>query len=102
MLRFVCLFLLPRLALAVEPCRIEIIDKENGWPVPLVELTSTHETRHVSDNLGLIAIDDPDLLGREVWFHLKGHGYGVSKDGFDYNQILYRLDLDDPNLIRNF
>lgn len=54
MSRFACFFLLTRLALAVEPCRIEIIDKENGWPVPLVELSSTHEMRHVSDNLGLI------------------------------------------------
>ena len=63
MLRFICFFLLTRLALAVEPCRIEIIDKENGWPVPLVELTSTHDTRHVSDNLGLIAIDDPVYPG---------------------------------------
>jgi hypothetical protein len=81
------LFLLPCAVLAVEPCRIEIVDKENGWPVPLVELRSTHETRHVSDNLGLIAIDDPDLLGREVWFHVKGHGYGVPKDGFGYEGV---------------
>ena len=54
-----CLF--PLTAFAVEPCRIEIIDKENGWPVPMVELRTTNETRHVSDNSGLIAIDDPDL-----------------------------------------
>ena len=47
--------------IAAAPCRIEIIDKENGWPVPLVELRGTHETRHVSDNLGLIAIDAPEL-----------------------------------------
>jgi hypothetical protein len=74
-------------AVSAAPCRIEIVDKENGWPVPLVELRSTHETRHVSDNLGLIAIDDPELLGREVWFHVKGHGYGVSKDGFGYEGV---------------
>jgi hypothetical protein len=87
MLKHLILLSLPIVALAVEPCRIEIIDKENGWPVPLVELTSTHETRHVSDNLGLIAIDDPDLLGREIWFHVKGHGYGVPRDGFGYEGI---------------
>lgn len=85
--RFIFILLLTRLALAAEPCRIEIVDKENGWPVPLVELTSTHETRHVSDNLGLIAIDDPDLLDREVWFQVKGHGYGVPKDGFGYEGV---------------
>lgn len=69
---------------AAPPCRVEIVDQENGWPVPLVELRTTHETRHVSDNLGLIAIDDPELLDREVWFTVRGHGYGVPKDGFGY------------------
>lgn len=42
MLRIVSFFLFTRIALAVEPCRIEIIDKENGWLVPLVELISNH------------------------------------------------------------
>lgn len=73
--------------LSAAPCRIEIVDKENGWPVPLVELRSTHNTRHLSDNRGLIAIDDPELLGHEVWFHLSGHGYGVPKDGFGYEGV---------------
>ncbi|MES2923535.1 MAG: hypothetical protein V4819_18410, partial [Verrucomicrobiota bacterium] len=81
------LLLYPCAALAVEPCRIEIVDKENGWPVPLVELRTTHDVSHVSDNLGLIAIDDPDLLGREVWFHMQGHGYGVPKDGFGFEGV---------------
>ena len=73
--------------LQAAPCRIEIVDKENGWPVPMVELRSTHERRFISDNLGLIAMDDPDLLDREVWFHVKGHGYGVPKDGFGYEGV---------------
>jgi hypothetical protein len=73
--------------LALEPCRIEIVDKENGWPVPLVELRTTHDARYVSDNAGLIALDDPELFERAVWFHVKGHGYGVKKDGFGYEGI---------------
>lgn len=73
--------------LTAAPCRIELVDRENGWPVSLVELRSTHDTRHVSDNLGLIAIAEPDLLDREVWFHVRGHGYGVPKDGFGYEGV---------------
>ena len=73
--------------LAIEPCRIEIVDKENGWPVPLVELSTTNDARFISDNAGLIALDDPELLDRAVWFHVKGHGYGVNKDGFGYEGI---------------
>lgn len=86
MTRAVLLLLAPLLH-AAEPCRIAIVDKENGWPVPLVELRTTYEQRFVSDNAGLIAIDDPDLLDRAVWFHVKGHGYGVKKDGFGYEGV---------------
>lgn len=81
------LFLISCTVLRSAPCKIEIVDKQDGWPVPMVELRSTHDTRHVSDNFGLIAIDDPELLGREIWFHVKGHGYGVPKDGFGYEGI---------------
>jgi hypothetical protein len=67
---------------AAEPCRIEVVDSENGWPVPLVELRTTNDQRWVTDNNGLIALDAPELLGQETWFHVQGHGYEVSKDGF--------------------
>jgi hypothetical protein len=100
--------LFPLTLLAEEPCRIEIVDRENGWPVPLVELRSTHETRHVSDNLGLIAIDEPDLLNREVWFHVKGHGYSVAKDGFGSEGVratlqpggTFRIEVDRSNIAK--
>jgi hypothetical protein len=69
-------------ALAAEPCRIEIIERGTGWPVPLVELRTTHSLRFLSDNNGLIACDAPELMGREVWFDVLGHGYEVRKDGF--------------------
>ncbi len=68
--------------LAVEPCRIDLVDEENGWPVPLVELQTTHHVRFVSDNAGVIAFDLPELMNRETWFTVEGHGYSVPKDGF--------------------
>lgn len=64
------------------PCRIEIVEKGTGWPVPLVELKTTHHARFVSDNAGVIALDLPEAMGREVWFDVIGHGYEVPKDGF--------------------
>lgn len=69
-------------ASALEPCRIQVVDKENGWPVPLVELRTTHGLRFVTDNAGVIACDAPELMSRETWFEVIGHGYGVAKDGF--------------------
>jgi len=67
---------------AADNCRIEIVEKGTGWPVPLVELRTVHHVRFVSDNAGLIAFDLPELMGRETWFNVLGHGYEVAKDGF--------------------
>lgn len=69
-------------AFSFEPCRIEVVDAENGWPVPLVELRTNHNVRFVSDNAGVIAFDLPELMGVETWFTIEGHGYDVLKDGF--------------------
>lgn len=68
-------------------CRIEIVDESNGWPVPLVELRTTHQVRFVSDNAGVIAMDAPELMGFETWFTVIGHGYEVPADGFGFRGI---------------
>lgn len=65
-----------------EPFRIEVRDAENGWPVPMMELTTTHHVRFVTDNAGVIAFDLPELMQRETWFSVTGHGYEVAADGF--------------------
>ncbi len=69
-------------AFAAAPCRIEVVDQQNGWPVPLVQLRTTHHALFVTDNAGVIALDAPELMNREVWFDVLGHGYKVKKDGF--------------------
>jgi hypothetical protein len=68
-------------------CRLEIVEKGSGWPVPLVELRTTHSVRLVSDNAGVIAFDLPELMGRETWFDVIGHGYEIPRDGFGYRGI---------------
>jgi len=40
---------------AAQPCRIEVVEQGDGWPVPGVELRTVHGVRFVSDNAGLIA-----------------------------------------------
>ncbi len=69
---------------AATPCRIEVVEQGSGWPVPLVELRTTHQLAFVTDNAGVIAMDAPELMGRETWFTVSGHGYEVPKDGFGY------------------
>jgi len=81
-------FALSSLALrAIEPCRIEVTEKDTGWPVPLVELRTTHNVRFVTDNAGVIAFDLPELMGRETWFDVLGHGYERPRDGFGYRGV---------------
>lgn len=90
---FVFVFAFWNLTLAVAPatnlpsCRIEIVEAGSGWPVPLVELRTTHQARFVSDNAGVIAFDAPELMGRETWFDVHGHGYEAPKDGFGYRGV---------------
>lgn len=63
-------------------CLIEVVEKGSGWPVPLIELRTTHSVRFITDNAGVIAFDAPELMGRLTWFDVIGHGYEVPKDGF--------------------
>lgn len=63
-------------------CKIRVIEQKSGWPVPLVELKTTHQVRFVTDNAGIIAFDLPELMGQETWFDILGHGYEVAADGF--------------------
>ncbi len=66
---------------ALDSFTIKVSDEASGRPVPLVELRTTHQVRYETDNLGVVSIDDPELLGEEVFFHVKSHGYEFPKDG---------------------
>jgi hypothetical protein len=60
------LLLSPVALLAVEPCRIEVVEKGSGWPVPLVELRTTHNVRFVTDNAG-VSIFGPTEVPGGMW-----------------------------------
>ncbi len=76
------LFLSPQGGGAGEPCRIEVVDSKNGWPVPLVELRTNHHVSFYTDNAGLVAFDLPELMGVETWFTVAADGYEKKADGF--------------------
>ncbi len=82
----------------LAPCRIEVREKATGWPVPLVELRTTHNVRLMTDNSGVIAFDLPELMGVETWFDVFGHGYEVPKDGFGMRGV--RLTPKSGEVIR--
>ena len=101
-------FLAATRALALDPCRIEVVEKGSGWPVPLVELRTTHDVRLVTDNAGVIACDLPEVMGKETWFTVIGHGYEVPKDGFGMRGVrltpepgkTLRVEVDRVNIAK--
>jgi hypothetical protein len=68
-------------------CRIEVIDKESRWPVPMVELQTNHLVKLVTDNAGRVAFDLPELMGKETWLAVSSDGYEVPADGFGFRGV---------------
>ena len=63
---------------------IKIVDAQTGRGVPLVEVETVNHVRFVTDNAGLVAFAEPGLMDREVFFHVRSHGYEFPKDGFGF------------------
>jgi hypothetical protein len=64
------------------PFAVEVVDEQTGRGVPLVELTTVSNVRYVTDSAGIAAVDEPALFGKDVFFHVKSHGYEFAADGF--------------------
>ena len=61
---------------------IVVVDEQTRRGVPLVELEMVNHARWWTDSNGIVAFDEPGLLGQEVYFHVRSHGYEYPKDGF--------------------
>ncbi|HEV8377733.1 MAG TPA: hypothetical protein VGP99_02705 [Tepidisphaeraceae bacterium] len=69
---------------ALKYFKIQVVDDQTNRGVPLVELTTTADVSYFTDSNGTIAFHDPSLMGQQVFFHVKSHGYQYPKDGFGY------------------
>lgn len=63
---------------------IQVVDRQTGRGVPLVELRTTNHIRYVTDSHGIVAFLEPGLMDRDVFFHVESHGYALATDGFGY------------------
>ncbi len=61
---------------------IRVTDETTGRGVPLIELETVNRVGYVADSAGYAAIDDPELMGRRIFFYVRGHGYLFPPDGF--------------------
>ena len=75
---------MPRALPAEVPFAIRVVDEATGRGVPLVELTTVHDVRYVTDSAGIAVIDDASLNGQRAFFHVESHGYEFPADGFGY------------------
>src|SRR5688500_15887774 len=64
--------------------RITLTDEETVRGVPLVELKPVDGLRFYTDSNGVAAIDEPELIGEETFFHISSHGYEFPKDGLGF------------------
>ena len=61
---------------------IQVVDRQTGRGVPLVELRTVNNIRYFTDSNGIIAFYEPGLMNREVFFFVESHGYRFPQDGF--------------------
>src|SRR5690606_3783056 len=71
-------------AWAQAPFAIKVVDESTGRGVPLVQLETVPHEIFITDSNGYVAITDPLLLNRKVYFTIFSHGYEYPKDGFGH------------------
>ena len=62
--------------------QIEVVDSETGRGVPLVELKTVNQVSFWTDSNGIIAFNEPGMMGQEVYFHIRSDGYNYPEDFF--------------------
>jgi hypothetical protein len=79
---------------------IHVLDEQTGRGVPLVELTTTYNGRYITDSAGWVAFHEPGLMGQEVFFLVRSHGYEYPADGFGYRGVRLRPEAGKTAEIR--
>ncbi|MHC4642963.1 MAG: hypothetical protein ACYS32_15080 [Planctomycetota bacterium] len=62
--------------------KIQVVDRQTGRGVPLVQLRTTNNIRYFTDSHGIVAFNEPGLMDMRVFFFVESHGYEFPKDGF--------------------
>jgi hypothetical protein len=89
-----------------KPFTIEVVDRQTGRGVPLVELTTVNHLRYLTDSNGIVAFAEPGLMHTRVFFYVQSHGYEFPKDGIGFRGKALdivpggtaRLELDRVNM----
>lgn len=85
---------------APKPFAIKVIDEDTGRGVPMVELETVNHIRQLTDSHGYIAFHEPGLMDRDVFFHVRSHGYEFRKDGFGFRGVRLKTTSGGEKTIR--
>ncbi|MEI6141029.1 MAG: hypothetical protein WCP85_17305 [Mariniphaga sp.] len=66
---------------------IRVVDQETMRAVPMVEFKTTNQLRYYTDSNGIIAFNEPRLMGQWVSFALFSHGYECPAAQLTFNVI---------------
>lgn len=72
--------------------KIKVIDEQTNRGVPLVELKTNNNIRYYTDNNGIIAFYEPDLMDQQVFFHVSSHGYEYPEQGFGFRGATLQIN----------
>lgn len=78
------------LAQSAKYFQIKVVDADTGRGVPLVQLETVNNRKYYSDSNGLIAFHEPEMMDKDIFFHVSSHGYTVKADGFGYKGVRLR------------
>ena len=71
---------------------LKVVDEATGRGVPLVELETVHKVRLYTDSAGVAVFDEPGLMGREVYVHVRSDGYEHAADGFGFRGVRVKME----------
>ena len=71
---------------------IHVVDSETQRGVPMVSLTTVDDVTYITDNAGWVALHEPELAGKTVFFKVHSPGYEVAKDGFGVAGVRLQIE----------
>ncbi|MHC4532924.1 MAG: hypothetical protein ACYS6K_03140 [Planctomycetota bacterium] len=80
--------------------KIQVVDRQTGRGVPLVELRTTNNIRYFTDSNGIAAFFESGLMDRDVFFFVESHGYEFPKDGFGFRGTRLKTMRGDSTVIK--
>lgn len=62
--------------------RITVVDEASSRGIPCVRVSTTNAAEFWTDNAGVVAFFEPDLMNRDVYFDAETHGYSRRKNAY--------------------